>query len=180
MHVGFWCWWTHVVLGAVSKGRSSSRKNNFLPRELGFWCLAFDVALEFGLSTPSDERRLHPEKVNNSRCSEETQNQRDGASDWPCADPIFTTPSWFSASPSLALPTGSLPDNWRNELLHRAGDTKRHPGPKSVLSLRGRDVLVQDVLFTSVQRCDGAVAEVRKRFESQRHPWARRPRSRSP
>ena len=35
-----------VVWGAVSKGRSSSRKINFLLRKLGFWCLACDIALE--------------------------------------------------------------------------------------------------------------------------------------
>ena len=37
---------SRVVLGAVSKGRSSSRKVNFLLRKLWFWCLAHDVALE--------------------------------------------------------------------------------------------------------------------------------------
>ena len=37
---------SRVVLGAVSKGRSSSRKMNFLLRKLGFWCLAYDIALE--------------------------------------------------------------------------------------------------------------------------------------
>ena len=34
-----------MVLGAVSKGRSSSRKINFLLRTLGFWCFACDIAL---------------------------------------------------------------------------------------------------------------------------------------
>ena len=33
-----------VVLGVVSKGRSSSRKVNFMFRKLGFWCLAFVIA----------------------------------------------------------------------------------------------------------------------------------------
>ena len=37
---------SRVVLGAFSKGRSSSRKFNFLRRKLGFWCLACDIALE--------------------------------------------------------------------------------------------------------------------------------------
>ena len=37
---------SRVVLGAVSKGRSSSREINFLLRKLGFWCLAHDIALE--------------------------------------------------------------------------------------------------------------------------------------
>ena len=35
-----------VVFGTVSKGRSSSRKFNFLLRKLGVWCLACDIALE--------------------------------------------------------------------------------------------------------------------------------------
>ena len=34
------------VLGAVSKGRSSSRKIVVVPRKLGFWCFAYDIALE--------------------------------------------------------------------------------------------------------------------------------------
>ena len=37
---------SRVVWGAVPKGRSSSRKLNFLLRKLGFWCLAYDIALE--------------------------------------------------------------------------------------------------------------------------------------
>ena len=37
---------SRVVLGTVSKGRSSSRKINFLLRKLGFWCLAYGIALE--------------------------------------------------------------------------------------------------------------------------------------
>ena len=37
---------SRVVLGAVSKGRSSSRKINFLLRKLVFWYLAYDLALE--------------------------------------------------------------------------------------------------------------------------------------
>ena len=35
---------------------------------------------------------------------------------------------------------GSLPDNWRIELLYRAGDIEGHPGPKRAFSSRGRDV----------------------------------------
>ena len=111
-----------------------------------------------GLSTPSNEQRLRPEKVENSRCWEETKNQRDGASAWPCADPIFITPSWFSAPPRLALLMGSLPDNWRNELRFLREDETS---------------LVQDVVPTTAQRYDGPVAEFEK-YESQRHPWARR------
>ena len=51
-------------------------------------------------------------KVENSRCFEETESQRDEASGCPCANPVFIAPSWFSAPPRLALPMGSLPDNW--------------------------------------------------------------------
>ena len=43
------CWhlWIRAWgLGAVSKGRSSSRMINFLLRKLGFWCPAYDIALE--------------------------------------------------------------------------------------------------------------------------------------
>ena len=52
----------------------------------------------------------------------------DGAVDWshtscwPSYDPIFISPSWFSALPGLTLPIGSRPDYLRNELLYRAGD----------------------------------------------------------
>ena len=35
-----------MVSDAVSKGRSSSRKINFLRPKMGFWCLAYDIALE--------------------------------------------------------------------------------------------------------------------------------------
>ena len=63
-----------------------------------------------GLPTPSDERRLPPEDVKNSRTYEGMENQRDWASDCPCDHPIIT-PCWFSA-PGLALPMGSLPDTW--------------------------------------------------------------------
>ena len=58
----------------------------------------------------------------------------------PCAEPIFITPSWFSAPPGHALTMGSLPDNWRIELLYRAVDIERHPGLKRAFSSRGRDV----------------------------------------
>ena len=37
---------SRVVLGAVSKRRSSSRKTNILLRKLGFWCFACDTTLE--------------------------------------------------------------------------------------------------------------------------------------
>ena len=74
---------------------------------------------------------------------------------------------WFSAPPGLALPLGSLPDNWRNELLNRAGDIERHQEPKRASSSRGREVLVQDVLPTTAQRYDGAVAEFENICESE-------------
>ena len=71
-------------------------------------------------STPSDVRQLSREGIK--------YNWKDGKADeavtssWPCHDPIFITPSWFSAPPGLALPIRSRPDYWRNELLYRAGD----------------------------------------------------------
>ena len=37
---------SRVVSGAMSRGRSSSRNINLLFRKLGFWCLAYDMALE--------------------------------------------------------------------------------------------------------------------------------------
>ena len=55
---------------------------------------------------------------------------------------------------------------WRDEMLYRAGDVERH-GPKRALPLRGRDVLVQDVLPTTVQRYDMAVAEFENICESE-------------
>ena len=57
----------------------------------------------------------------------------------------------------VSLPTGSRPDHWRLELLF-----ERHPGPKRALLPRRRDVLVQDVLLTSVQRYDVAVSVCEK------------------
>ena len=46
-HNGSWYLWIRAwSLGAISKGRSSSRKIHFLRRKLGFWCLAYDTALE--------------------------------------------------------------------------------------------------------------------------------------
>ena len=113
-----------------------------------------------GLSTPSNERRLPPENVNNSWSDEE----KDGALDcsymscWFRDDPIFIAPSWFSAPLRLTLPVGSRPDYWRNELLYRAGDIECHPGPKRALPLRGRDVLVQDVPSATAQRCESQIS----------------------
>ena len=37
---------SRVVLGAVLKGRSSSRKVNFFLRKLWFWCFSCDIVLE--------------------------------------------------------------------------------------------------------------------------------------
>ena len=105
-----------------------------------------------GLFTPSNQRRWPPESVKNSWSGEGAENQKDGAPDcsytscWSCEGPIFTAPSWFSAPPGLTLLMGSRPDCWRDELLYRAGDIERHPGPKRTLPLRGRDVLVHLVL----------------------------------
>ena len=65
---------------------------------------------------------------------------------WPCDDPIFIAPSWFSALPGLTL-------LWDRD--QTAGETngsivqvtsKDTPGSKRALPLRGRDVLVQDAL----------------------------------
>ena len=43
---------------------------------------------------------------------------------------------------------GSLPDYWRKDLLCRGRGIERNPEPKRALHLRGRSVLVQDVLTT--------------------------------
>ena len=43
--------YSRVVLGAISKGRASLRKFNFLFRKLGSWCHAYDIALESGMGT---------------------------------------------------------------------------------------------------------------------------------
>ena len=47
----------------------------------------------------------------------------------------------------------------KNKMLYRGSDIGRHPGPKRAHPLRGRDVLVQEVLPTSAQRHDVAVSE---------------------
>ena len=52
-------------------------------------------------------------------------------------------------------------------------DHHQHPAPKRALSLRGRDVFVQDVLPTTAQRYDGPLQNW-KIFASQRHPWSPR------
>ena len=110
-------------------------------------------------STPSNVRRSPHEGV---------ESQLKGAAD-------CSAPSWFSAPPGLTLPMGSRPDYWRNELLYRGGNIERHSGAKRALPLRGRDVLVQNVLPTTAQRYDVAVSEFVK-FASQRHSRARRAR----
>ena len=117
---------------------------------------ASQAYVQGGLPTPSDERRLPPEDEKNSESYEGTENQRSGVSDWFWGDPIFVTPSWFSAPPGLALPIRWLLDDWRKDLLYRAGDIKRHPEHKRALSWRGGDVLVL------AQRHDGAVADFEK------------------
>ena len=50
---------------------------------------------------------------------------------WHCHDAIFITPGWFTSPPGLALPTVSQPDNWRDELLSRAGDIEDIPDQNS-------------------------------------------------
>ena len=75
------------------------------------------------------------------------------------------------------LPLGS--DNWRNELLYRAGDIERHPGPKRTFFASSRRL----VAGRSAHHCTTlrwGRCRIFKIFESQRHPWARRaPQSRS-
>ena len=58
-HGGSWYLWICAFFGAVSKGRSSSRKINFLLRKLWFWCLACDIALEL-VWMPTWARRIGP------------------------------------------------------------------------------------------------------------------------
>ena len=65
------------------------------------------------------------------------------------------------------MAVGSRADYWRRELLYRASDIERHPGPTQARPLRGQDVLVQDVLPTTAQRYDVAVSE---NIACQRHP----------
>ena len=130
--------------------RSLESSGVFNCSEAGPVCVEHDasqpcVGKEF--FTTADGQRLLPEKVNNSRCFEETQNQKDAASDWPCAEPIFTPESVQRA---------------RNDLLYRAVDIERHPGPERAYSSRGRDVVVQDVMPTTAQRYDGAVPDFEK------------------
>ena len=99
---------------------------------------------------------------------EKTESQLKGAADcshtscWPCDDPIFIAPSWFSAPPGLTLPVGSRPDYWLNELWYRGGDTEKHPGPQRALRLRGQGILVQVVLPTTAQPCDVVASESEK------------------
>ena len=81
---------------------------------------------------------------------------------WPRRDPTFIAPSWFSAPPGLALPAGSRPDYWRNELLYRGGDVENHPGPERALLFRKRNVLLQEVASTIALRCDVAVSGFEK------------------
>ena len=94
-------------------------------------------------STPSNVRQLPREGVINGWRDETAEGAAccSHTSCWPCADPILTAPSWFSAPPGLALPMESRPDYCRNELLYRAGDIERHPGPRRALPVRGRDVV---------------------------------------
>ena len=115
-------------------------------------------------STPSDVRQLSRESVRNHWKDEETDGTVDWshAECWPCHNPIFISPSWSSAPLGLALPMGSRSDFWRNELLYRAVDIERHPGPKRALPSRGRGVLIQDILPTTAEHDDVAVSEFEK------------------
>ena len=54
---------------------------------------------------------------------------------------------------------GPAPDHWRSEILCRAGDIERHPGPQRAMLLRGRDVLLQYVLPSAAQHSDVAISE---------------------
>ena len=113
-------------------------------------------------------RALPRPKICGNCLGEVPKNEAEGAADssptshWPRRDPIFIAPSWSHAPPGLSLPIGAGPDNWRNELLYRGGDIERHPGPKKAIPLRGRDVLMQDVLPTAAQHRDVAVSELEK------------------
>ena len=55
---------------------------------------------------------------------------------WSRHEPVFVVPSGFTTPPGLALPMGSRPEYWRNELLYRGGDIEKHPGPEPPLSSR--------------------------------------------
>ena len=85
-------------------------------------------------------------------------------------------PENWTDKPPPSQPMGSQPDDWRNELCYRVADIEGHPGPKPALPLRGRLVLVQDVLPTTAQHYDVAVSEYEKILASQRHSWTRRAR----
>ena len=114
--------------------------------------------------TTSSVRQLSHEVEQNKLRDENTENQRKGAADcshtscWPCHDPIFITPSWFTAPPGLSLPMGST-TLLAKELLYRGGGIDINPGPKRALPPRGRDVLVQDVLPTTAQLYDVTASE---------------------
>ena len=58
---------SRVVSGAVSKGRSSSRIIHFLLRKLGFWSLAFVIALVLFGFPPGRIRRMPPHGASRSK-----------------------------------------------------------------------------------------------------------------
>ena len=63
-----------------------------------------------GNSTLSNVRQLSRDSVRNDWRDAEADRAADYSrtSRWPCDDPIFIAPSWFSAPPGLTLPMGSL------------------------------------------------------------------------
>ena len=55
------------VLGAVSKGRPSSRKINFLLRKQKFWCVVYDIALELVMGALGRIQRMPLHGTNRSK-----------------------------------------------------------------------------------------------------------------
>ena len=94
--------------------------------------------------TPSNRPLPSHENVKNDRRNVKTDEGADWSrtSCWLCHDPIFFTPSWFSAPPGLTLPVGLRPDYWRNEPLYRTD--------------------VRDLLHTAAQHEDVVVSEFEK------------------
>ena len=100
-------------------------------------------------STPSDVRLLSRESV--KKRLEGRENRRDSSlvPDTMLISSRFHL--YFSelVSRHFIVFMGSRPEYWRNELLYRADDIERHPGPKRARPLRGRDVPIQDILPTT-------------------------------
>ena len=97
-------------------------------------------------STSSDVRLLSRETVQNDWKGRE--NRRDSSL---VPDTMLISSRshlYFSElnSRHFIVFMGSRPEYWRNELLYRADDIERHPGPKRARPLRGRNVPIQDIL----------------------------------